>query len=111
MKPFKQFIAGWLILSLSVLFFPSTGHCSDPRLLAKAGTKKITLHKPKIMSSPAQAIPVEAGKGIGTGTWILVGLGIAAVAALAAGGGGGGDSDTTTNTEPASGSGDIEIGW
>ena len=100
MKTWNQSIAAWLILSMTALAYPSIGFCANPRLKAKADTKEITWHEPKIMSTPAKSIPMEAidkDKKVGVGTWVLVGLGVAAVAALAAGGGGGGGSDDPVN--------------
>ena len=71
-----------------------------------------TQHKPEVLSTPEQDIPLKEVKKTekkGFSKWVWIGLGVLAVggAALALGGGGGGDGGGGDD----GGTGDVSITW
>lgn len=109
MKTLKKSIAGVVTISVLGLTYPHFACCAGTRLFVKADQPAITQHAPKILSTPAENIPLveaapEEKKGISK--WVWIGLGVLAVGGIAAaagggGGGGGGGSDDA----------DVSLSW
>jgi len=109
MKLLKKGFTGMLVLAFLVLSLPRVALCDGSTLFARADQKTITRHEPKVMTSPAKAIPLAQGEQgqKSKGSYLWIGLGVAVLLGLvAAGGGGGGDSGNTGDD-----TGSITVGW
>jgi uncharacterized membrane protein YgcG len=112
MKMLKITFTSLLILSVLNLFLPEIAFAEQGHLFAKA---EVTKHRPEILSTPEQDIPVEKVKKTSF-KWIWVLLGVGAVGAVAAGGGGGGGDSGGGSAGGGGGgdsgaSGDVSVTW
>jgi hypothetical protein len=113
MKKWYKCLAGLLALTMMGFGYPKLASCKDSPSYAKAGTKSITRHDPRIKSEPEKDILLEQAdkkEEKGTAKWILYGLGAALAVGLAlgAGGGGGGGGD---DPQPDRNPGSVTVGW
>jgi uncharacterized membrane protein YgcG len=110
MKLLKTTFTSLLIFSVFNLFLPWIAFAEEGHLFAKA---VVTKHRPEILSTPEQDIPVEKVKKTSF-KWIWVLLGVGAVGAVAAGGGGGGGDSGGGSGGGGGGSGatgDVSVSW
>lgn len=110
MKTLKKSIAGVVMLPVLALTYPHAACWAGSPLFAKTEKTTITRHEPKVLSTPAEDIPVvqaEPGEQKGANKWLWIGLGVLAIggiAAAAGGGGGGGDGN-------GGDTGSVTVGW
>jgi hypothetical protein len=110
MKLLKKGFTGMLVLAFLALSLPRVAFCDGSTLFAKADQKTITRHEPKVMTSPAKAIPLAQGEQgqKSKGSYLWIGLGAVVLLGLVAAGGGGGGGDSGNNGDDT---GSITVGW